>query len=115
MIPAEYAAGAHVKSLPRDPQPPLPSHKQIPAYAVELAARPTGTCALVELARLGYTIICLLAGRLVIGLLGLIIPFLGLVGAIRLGHPSSFWARRFYGERKVSQASVPLRADGGPA
>lgn len=60
----------------------------------------------VVVVHIGYTIICLLKGKLVVGLFGLIIPLLGLVGAIRLGHPSSFWARRFYGERKVSQASV---------
>jgi hypothetical protein len=52
-----------------------------------------------------YCIVCLLKGKIVTGLLGLVVPVLGLVGAIRLGHPESFWARRFYGEPKVTEAS----------
>lgn len=62
--------------------------------------------ATVVIVHIGYSIICLLKGKLVIGLLGLVIPVLGLVGAIRLGHPSSFWARRFYRERKMGTASA---------
>jgi len=54
---------------------------------------------------IGYCIVCLLKGKLVTGLLGLVIPVLGLVGAVRLGHPASFWARRFYAERKMTRAS----------
>lgn len=51
-----------------------------------------------------YTIICLLKGKLVVGLVGLPVPLLSLVGAVRLAHPSSFWARRFYGEPKLVRA-----------
>jgi hypothetical protein len=53
---------------------------------------------------ISYTIICLLKGKLVTGLVGLPIPLLGLVGAIRLAKPSSFWARRFYSEAKMAKA-----------
>ena len=52
----------------------------------------------------GYTIICLLKGKLATGLIGLPIPLVALVGAIRLATPSSFWARRFYAEPKAARA-----------
>lgn len=54
---------------------------------------------------LGYSIVCLLKGELATGLIGLVVPVLGLVGAIRLAHPSSFWPRRFYREHKTDEAS----------
>ncbi len=53
---------------------------------------------------ISYTIVCLLKGKLVTGLVGLPIPLLGLVGAIRLAKPSSFRARRFYSEAKMAKA-----------
>jgi len=53
---------------------------------------------------IGYTIICLLKGKIATGLIGLPIPLLALVGAVRLAQPSSFWARRFYAERKMVTA-----------
>ena len=53
-----------------------------------------------------YTVICLLKGKLVTGLVGFVVPIVALVGAIRLGKPSSFWARRFYSETKMARASA---------
>lgn len=53
---------------------------------------------------IGYTIICLLKGKIATGLIGLPVPFVSLVGAVRLAQPSSFWARRFYAERKMATA-----------
>lgn len=53
---------------------------------------------------IAYTIICLLKGKLATGLIGLPIPLLALVGAVRLAQPSSFWARRFYAERRMATA-----------
>lgn len=53
---------------------------------------------------IGYTVVCLLKGKIATGLIGLPIPLVGLVGAIRLAKPSSFWARRFYDEAKVADA-----------
>jgi hypothetical protein len=52
----------------------------------------------------GYTIICLLKGKLATGLVGFPVPSLALVGAIRLAKPSSFWARKRYSERKMARA-----------
>ena len=51
-----------------------------------------------------FTIVCLLKGKLITGLLGLPIPFVALVGAVRLAKPSSFWARRWYSGRKLDRA-----------
>lgn len=56
------------------------------------------------LLHVSYTVVCLLKGKIVTGLLGLPVPVLALVGAIRLAHPASFWARRFYEEPKLSRA-----------
>ncbi|WP_062213207.1 hypothetical protein [Demequina oxidasica] len=52
-----------------------------------------------------YVIITLLKGKLLFGLVGFLVPFIGIVGAIRLAKPTSFWARRFYGERKLARAN----------
>ena len=51
-----------------------------------------------------YTILCLLKGKLALGLIGLPLPLVALLGAIRLAKPSSFWARRFYSPRKMARA-----------
>ena len=40
------------------------------------------------------------------GLAGLPLPFLSTVGVCRLAKPESFWARRFYGEKKLARAAV---------
>ncbi|SES16091.1 hypothetical protein SAMN05216199_2271 [Pedococcus cremeus] len=54
---------------------------------------------------IGYTIVCLLKGKIATGLIGLPIPFVALVGAIRLGTPTSFWARRFYSDQKLHRSA----------
>jgi len=53
---------------------------------------------------ISYTIICLLKGKIETGLISLPVPLIAFVGAIRLAKPSSFWARRFYSERKMARA-----------
>lgn len=61
--------------------------------------------AVVVVVHIAYTIVCLLKGKIATGLIGLPVPLLSLVGAIRLAHPSSFWARRFYSEPKTAKAA----------
>ncbi|WP_207841466.1 hypothetical protein [Williamsia soli] len=51
-----------------------------------------------------YSVITLLKGKLATGLIGLPVPLLGFVGACRLAHPNSFWARRFYSPKKIERA-----------
>lgn len=48
--------------------------------------------------------ICIIKGKLATGLIGIVVPVLALVGAIRLGKPSSVWARRRYAGAKLDRA-----------
>lgn len=57
------------------------------------------------LAHVGICVICLLKGKLVVGLAGLPLPTVSFLGAVRVAKPESFWARRFYGEQKLTRAS----------
>ena len=59
---------------------------------------------------IGYTVVCMLKGKLVSGLVGLPVPILGLSGAIRLAKPSSFWAKRFYDAEKMAAAEARFAA-----
>ncbi len=51
-------------------------------------------------------IVCLLKGKVVMGLIGLPLAGIALIGAIRLAQPDSFWARRRYGEKKMARAEA---------
>jgi hypothetical protein len=53
-----------------------------------------------------YCAVCILKGKLTLGLVGLFIPFVALSGAIRLARPGSPWARRRYadGSPKLERA-----------
>jgi hypothetical protein len=48
--------------------------------------------------------ICIMKGKLTTGLIGIVIPLLATIGAIRLAKPSSVWARRRYSGAKLSRA-----------
>lgn len=50
-------------------------------------------------------LVCLLKGKLVMGLTGLPVPLFAYIGPFRLAKPESFWARRFYGEKKPARAT----------
>jgi hypothetical protein len=69
-----------------------------------------GGTAAVVLIVLGLSIVSLLKGRLFLGVLGLFIPVFGAVGALRLGEPTSIWARRRYSPERRQQAAGPLCA-----
>jgi hypothetical protein len=45
---------------------------------------------------IAYCSICALKGKVWMTVFGLVIPFIGMIGAIRLAKPGSPWARRFY-------------------
>jgi hypothetical protein len=67
----------------------------------------TGGAAAVALAlslHIAITVVCLLKGKIILGLVGLPLPTLSFYGAIRLAKPHSFWARRFYGDKKTAKA-----------
>lgn len=41
-------------------------------------------------------LVCILKGKLATGLIGIVVPLVAFVGAVRLAKPSSYWARRRY-------------------
>jgi hypothetical protein len=58
---------------------------------------------------LGLSIICLLKGKLVTGVIGVFLQPIALVGAIRLAKPGSWWARRHYPRRPRRLARAERR------
>lgn len=58
------------------------------------------------IAHVGICILCMLKGKPITGLIGLPVPIVGWVGAIRLAKPSSFWARRWYGPKRTARAEA---------
>jgi hypothetical protein len=53
---------------------------------------------------LGLAVICFLKGRVLLGVVGVFIPAVALVGAVRLAHPSSPWARWRYSDKRLEEA-----------
>jgi hypothetical protein len=49
-------------------------------------------------------VLCFLKGKLATGLIGIVVPVVALVGAVRLAKPGSTWALRRYGEQKAERA-----------
>jgi lysyl-tRNA synthetase class 2 len=60
---------------------------------------------------LGFVVLCLLKGKVWTGLLGVMLPFLAVVGALRLARPASPWARWRYGSRPRRMARAERRED----
>jgi hypothetical protein len=57
---------------------------------------------------LGCCVICLLKGKTVTGVIGMV-SFVGIIGAIRLAKPDSWWAQRFYLIRPRQMARAQRR------
>jgi len=53
---------------------------------------------------LALAVICIIKGKLATGLIGVVIPVVAAIGAIRLAKPSSVWARRRYSGAKLGRA-----------
>ena len=53
---------------------------------------------------LGLAIACFAKGRVVLGVIGLFVPLVALAAAVRLAHPASPWARRWYRGSKRERA-----------
>ncbi|MEU2348462.1 hypothetical protein [Modestobacter sp. NPDC049651] len=60
------------------------------------------------LADLVLALVCILKGRVVLGVAGVFVPVIALVGAVRLARPESPWARRWYpaGSRRMRRARL---------
>ena len=56
------------------------------------------------------SLIALVKGKARMALIGVLVPFVALFGAIRLARPGSPWARRFYRNRPEARARARLRA-----
>jgi hypothetical protein len=56
---------------------------------------------------LAIATVAVLKGKIVMGVAGVLFPLVGLIGAIRLAKPGSFWAKRRYepGSRKLNRAT----------
>ncbi|MER6985177.1 hypothetical protein ABT317_51645, partial [Streptomyces carpinensis] len=57
-----------------------------------------------------FSLVSLSKGKFRLAVFGVIVPFLALVGAVRLARPDSYWARRFYRRRPRARARAGLRA-----
>jgi hypothetical protein len=53
---------------------------------------------------IGLLVICWLKGKPGMVLFGLFVPLVGLIGAIRLATPTSYWAWRAYDPEKMAEA-----------
>jgi hypothetical protein len=71
-------------------------------------ARGEGLVALTLLVNLGVALVAVLKGRVVLGVVGVFVPLVAVVGALRLARPGSPWARRRYPEGS-SRAARSLR------
>ncbi|MDD1058261.1 phosphatidylglycerol lysyltransferase domain-containing protein [Streptomyces cocklensis] len=60
---------------------------------------------------LGFVVLCLFKGKVWTGLLGVMLPFLAVVGALRLARPASPWARWRYGSRPRRMARAERREE----
>jgi hypothetical protein len=57
-----------------------------------------------------FSLVALSKGKARTAIFGVIVPFLALVGAIRLARPGSPWAKRFYRRRPRARAKSRLRS-----
>jgi hypothetical protein len=55
---------------------------------------------------LAFAVVAILKGRPVLGVLGVFVPFLALVAALRLARPASPWARYRYDDRRMARARL---------
>ncbi len=55
---------------------------------------------------LGFIVLCVLKGKFRMALLGIFLPPVALIGAIRLALPGSRWARRWYSPKRLARAEA---------
>jgi len=58
---------------------------------------------------LAFALVCFLKSKPRLGTIGIFIPGVAAIGAFRLALPSSLWARRWYGERKLAESTIRER------
>jgi hypothetical protein len=72
-------------------------------FGLDDPASITGTAVTVAVI-LGLAVVCFLKGRVLLGVVGVFIPVVALVGAVRLAHPASPWARWRYSGARLEEA-----------
>ncbi len=55
-------------------------------------------------------LITLVKGKVRMAVIGTLIPFVAIVGAVRLARPGSWWSRRLYARRHRTRARSAIRA-----
>ncbi|MFF0554978.1 hypothetical protein ACH4ZU_35130 [Streptomyces sp. NPDC020472] len=55
-------------------------------------------------------LVTLMKGKLRMAVFGILIPFVAIIGAVRLARPGSWWSRRLYGRRHRARARSRIRA-----
>ncbi len=60
----------------------------------------------VEVANLALVLVAALKGKILIAVVGVFVPALAAIGAIRLAEPGSIWARHMYGTRSTKMAAA---------
>ncbi|MEU3312421.1 hypothetical protein ACGFY6_06080 [Streptomyces sp. NPDC048387] len=66
--------------------------------------------ALTVLGNLLLAVVALIKGKPRLAVLGVVVPVIALIAAVRLARPASPWARRFYGRRPRTRARTLRRA-----
>ena len=74
-------------------------------FGLDDPASITGTVVAVALV-LGLAVMCFAKGRVLSGVVGLFVPVVALIGALRLAHPSSPWARWHYSRPRLERAEA---------
>jgi hypothetical protein len=73
-------------------------------FGLDDPASITGTAVVVAVV-LGLAVVCFAKGRVMLGVVGLFVPAVALVGAVRLAHPASPWARWRYSGPRLERAT----------
>lgn len=68
------------------------------------------TVVLTYVLNFAFVLIALFKGKARMAVIGTLVPFVALVGALRLARPASLWAKRFYRRRHRARARAVLRA-----
>ncbi|WP_225798773.1 hypothetical protein [Streptomyces sp. NK15101] len=55
-------------------------------------------------------LVTLMKGKVRMAVFGILVPFVAIIGAVRLARPGSWWSRRLYGRRHRARARSRIRA-----
>ena len=79
-------------------------------FGLDEASSIWGTAAVVTLV-VGLAVVCFAKGRVLLGVIGVFIPFVALAGAVRLGRPTSPWAKWRYDAQQRDRAERRFAPD----